>query len=559
MFSGFGAKVSFVKNGAMAAALLAAIICLLAYLPTLTCGFINYDDPDYVLNNLVIRHLDWNLFTSAFTMPHAGYWMPLTWISFAIDYHFWRLNPLGYHLTNIVLHTVNSGLVVLIADRLFRQNSLYGSTASINKLLYPGMLLLAGLLFGLHPLRVESVAWVTERKDVLNGLFSFGSILFYLRYCQKKAVAGAAASEYILSLAFFVLSLTAKSVSVVIPAMLLVADWYPMGRLKKGNVGAVLVEKIPFLCLSALMTLLTFYYTAQSGFLITYEVFPFWQRFVVSGNAVFEYCRLLLYPIGILPFHMIPDPIPLSFAVKTAVVVILSCCCIFAGRKRPWICATWLVFIFPLLPVLAFFQNGDQAFAARFTYLPSVGPSIAAGAIIAVACRKGTGTARHFCFAVSSIFVIIIFLYVGITARLINVWKTPEAFWSRVIDLDPEVIAFKERGKIHYQNGEYNAAIEDYSAAMKIAAGIFRTTVFNLYAYRGDAFLAAGRYCEAVQDFTTAISMLPHKAYYYRRGLALSALGKPQAAAADFERSGPDPGPMGWFDKDEDSGGATGR
>ena len=210
------------KKQIVIVALAVGLICMLVYFRALSCGFINWDDQDYILNNTAIRSLD-GIVNWAFTANHLGWWMPLTWISFAIDYYFWGLNPVGYHLTNIILHAVNAGLVVMIADSLLNQWSKVQAPIR-SKLQYLVTLLLAGFLFGIHPLRVESVAWVTERKDVLNGVFALGSILFYLRYVRKRESSEknkTFAYDYILSLIFFMLSLMAKSVSVVIPMMLL--------------------------------------------------------------------------------------------------------------------------------------------------------------------------------------------------------------------------------------------------------------------------------------------------------------------------------------------------
>ena len=209
-------------------ALAAGLICLLVYLRALSCGFVNLDDPYFILNNEAIRRLDGKLLAWAFGQPGFDLWIPLTWLSLAVDYRFWGLNPLGYHLTNILLHAANTVLVVLIADRLcrIRFGEVWGAAG--RPYLYPGMLLLAGLLFGIHPLRVESVAWVTERKDVLNGLLSLGSVLLYLRYVQRKEAGQGGSGAYLCSLFLFALSLMAKSVSVVLPAVLLVADWYPL-------------------------------------------------------------------------------------------------------------------------------------------------------------------------------------------------------------------------------------------------------------------------------------------------------------------------------------------
>ena len=374
-------------------ALAAAVICLLVFLRALACDFVGLDDGDYILKNTDIRHLDARLLVSAFTRLFAGdYWMPLTWLSFAVDYRFWGLNPLGYHLTNILLHAANAGLAVLIADRLCRDRFGRPGAFAGYRYLYPGMLLLAGLLFGIHPLRVESVAWVTERKDVLNGLFALGSILCYLDYAHAREDGGGTGTArwyYLLSLVLFVLSLMAKPVSVVIPALLLAADWCPLGRLRKGRILPVLAEKIPFFVGSAAMAAAIILIMSGQNSIASGADLPFGLRVIVSGNAVFEYARLQLFPVGILPFYVLAKAIPPAFAVKTAVVVAVTCLCIYAGRRRPWVCATWFSFVIPLLPVLAFFYNGvDIAFAARFTYLPAVVPSIVAAALCAVAYER---------------------------------------------------------------------------------------------------------------------------------------------------------------------------
>jgi hypothetical protein len=359
------------------AAAIAGIICLLVYLRALSCGFVSMDDPDYVLNNAAIRRLDGPLLSWAFGAAHAGFWMPLTWLSLAFDYRFWGLNPAGYHLTNILLHAVNTGLVVLVADAVCRRMDHDGDGEGAA---YPAMLLLAGLLFGIHPLRVESVAWVTERKDVLNGLFTLGSLLCYLRYTRWGGERGAG-RYYLLSIVLFACSLMAKSVSVVLPAILLVLDRYPLRRLTRETAARVLAEKVPFLVLSLCMAVATVRFAAGSDYLVSYDIFPFAQRLVVSGNAVYEYVRLLLAPVGILPLWVIPDPLPPAYTA-TSLLSAAACIGILAAWKNHPLVTVWLCFLIPLLPVLAFLQNGDQSYAARFTYLPSVAPAIAAALLI---------------------------------------------------------------------------------------------------------------------------------------------------------------------------------
>ncbi|MBT0652303.1 tetratricopeptide repeat protein [Geomobilimonas luticola] len=533
------------ENSASRVALVAGLICLLVYLRALGCGFVNWDDQDYILNNIAIRTLDANLVSWAFTNHAVGWWMPLTWLSFALDYHFWGLNPLGYHLTNIVLHAVNTGLVVLIAARVANY-AVPESVSDCPRWLFAGALLLAGLLFGIHPLRVESVAWATERKDVLNGLFFFGAVLAYLRYVRKRDTGGAGAGrDYLLAVVLFCCSLMAKQVSVVLPVMLLVLDWYPLDRLRRMGLRAVLLEKVPFLALSVAMTVFTITIAMQDNALAL--GLSFGQRLVISGNAVFEYVRLLLYPVGIIPVYIIPQPIPGAYTAKT-IIAVLVCVGVAAGWKRAWLPAIWLCFLLPLVPVLAFTQNGIQAFAARFTYLPSVAPSIATALALIVFLPKLAGAVgRWGQFFVVSLLVMVLVLYGLTTQRLISVWHDSGTFWTRVIEYQPFDRAYFYRGLFHVDEGAYDAAVSDYTASLTLALKDGFPEAFNIYAFRGEALVKAGHYADAVADFTTAIDRSPHPLYFHHRGLALQAQGRMAEAAADFLRAGQARGQMRWF------------
>ncbi len=545
------------KNGhniAIKVAVMSGVISLLVYLRALSCGFENIDDPLYVLDNPAIRSLDWGFFTSVFTHTYINWWMPLTWISLAVDYHFWELNPFGYHLTNIVLHAVNTGLIVLIADRIIKGK---GDEAKAHPMIkgggerlgYFATLLLVGLLWGIHPLRVESVAWVTERKDVLNGLFSMASVLCYLRYVPLKESGRAAilSRYYFLTLGLFILSLMAKSVTVVIPVVLLVLDWYPLRRLNKGNYRSVLKEKIPFFVVSAVMSVVTIFFIADARYLVTNDVFPFDQRLVVSGNALFEYCRLLLYPLGMVPYYLIPDPIPWAYSVKTIVVAVLMVLCLYKARMWRGRCAVLLCFVILLLPVLAFFQNGDQAFATRFTYLPSVAPCIAVASCYAALFRRLADESRLLRVALQGLVVFLLLFYAGLTQKLISVWDNPETMWNRVVEIEPSAIAFKERALLFVEMKKYNAAVDDYTAAIGNPMNVWHPYIYNLYAFRGAALSLAGRYDEAVKDFSTAIGMFPHPVYYRLRGVALKKSGKAGEAENDFSKAGGEVAPLTWY------------
>lgn len=548
------------KSVVMLSAATAALICLLVYLRALSCGFVHSDDPSYVLENAGIRHLDLNLISSAFTEKFADdYWMPLVWISLAIDYYFWGLNPLGYHLTNILLHATNAGLVVLIAARLVRgkadpQSELEWTwKRERHQYSFPAMLLLAGLLWGIHPLRVESVVWVAERKDVLNGIFALGSILCYLCYAQNKeggVAKGYAAGYYLLSLTLFTCSLMAKPVSVVIPAMLLVADWYPLGRWQRGKYLKVLLEKVTYLFLSAAASAVIILIKHHlEGGLTPLRDLPIGLRFVVSGNAIFEYVRLFLFPVGIIPYNVLSKSLPYMVAVKAAVVLLGMCLWIALGRKKPWIIAAGAAFILPLLPVLPFFHNGnDIAFAARFTYLPSIVPSIVAAVLIFnMYSLVSWRWQRYFVIFLA---VTSLSYYGYMTQRLIGVWDNSGTYWSRVIDVKPLGRAYEGRGYYLYTQGRYSEAIDDFTKAIGIASKLGLPMRYNLYAHRGEAFRSAERYSEAVDDFTMAIMMRPELNYYFHRGISFGAMGKLEEAEADLARAGTETGPLEWYQTD---------
>jgi protein O-mannosyl-transferase len=539
------------RNRTLTIALSAGLICLLLYLRALSCDFVNFDDPDYVIENPAIRILDWEFITSAFSTSYMGWWMPLTWISLAVDYHFWGLNPLGFHLTNILLHAINTALVVLIADRLLKP--LTGIEVWENetgRFSYPATLLLAGLLWGIHPLRVESVAWVTERKDVLNGILSLGSILCYLHYAHKKESVehvNGAGRYYILSLVLLLLSLMAKPVSVVLPAMFLVADWYPLGRLRKGRIFAVMAEKIPFLVLCASLAIATVYFASDATILVSFQDFPLVKRFILAGNALFEYCRLSIYPVGIIHLYLLPRIFPVSYYLAMAVTITFTCFCFYNCKKRPWLFATWLAFILPLVPVLGFLQNGAQAYAARFTYLPSVAPSITAAAIIAATFRKTAALPARFTQKIFIGLIAALLLFHGVmTEKLIGAWKNSETLWSRSIDIQPLGRAFYYRADYYMRTGNFISAAEDLSVSIRMAKEAGYPGLFNLHALRGDAFSKAGRYEDAVKEFTSAVQLNPLPNYFYHRGAALKSIGSLKEAEYDFNRAGLDNGPIKW-------------
>ncbi len=532
-------------------ALTVGLISLLVYLRALSCQFVNWDDTDYVLNNELIRSLDSNFLRLIFTTLPFDFYIPITWISFAIDYFFWGLNPFGYHLTNILIHAVNGGLVVYLANRLLQGASSVQEFVPRKRSLYAATLLLSGLFFALHPLRVESVAWVTERKDVLNGFFTLSSIICYLRYVRgwdDGEGRTAIYRGYIPAFILFLMSLMSKPTSIVLPFMLLVLDWYPLARLQKSRLQSVLLEKLPFVIFSLAIIPASIVWYAKEETFHSLSYFPLFVRIVVSGNALFKYFALMLFPIHLLPFYNLPMAIPKVYILETVVVLMVLVCSVYWGRKRPWIIAALISFILPIIPVLPFLGNGASlALAARYTYLPSILPGILVALLITnYYSRAKTAVGRR--VAAASVIVLLLF-YAGMTQNMISVWINSGTMWSRVIEYEPFDRAYFYRALYYTDSGSYASAVEDYTSCIIIATSQQLSEIYNLYAFRGEALILAERYEEAVEDFSAAISLFPHKLYYYHRAIALNKMGKQRDAEQDSLLAGRAAGKMHWFPK----------
>jgi protein O-mannosyl-transferase len=400
-------------------------------------------------------------------------------------------------------------------------------------------------------LRVESVAWVSERKDVLNGLFTFGSVFSYIRYAHLKGNSSGNMKYigwYSTTLALFMFSLMTKSITVVLPVLLLVMDWFPLGRFKAGRTLPLFLEKVPFLLLSSVATVLTVYAGSQAGWLTKTEDFSLWSRILVSGHALFEYVRLMLFPFNISPIYIIPVPIPSAYTVKTVVVLAAFSILVIVGRKMKAVNAVMLSFLIPLLPVLPMLQGDPTALAVHNTYLASVGISIAAASAIVKAIRASWGGARRYlAVAFSLLITVLLGYYVIATQRQIEVWRNSETMWSRVIDYQPFDRAYFTRGLFYVDMGRYDDAIRDYSICLNIMTQERMPEFFNIFAFRGEAFAKARRYQEAVNDFDEAIRFKPHPLYYYHRGQALQRLGRQTEAKEDLLRSGRARGQITWI------------
>lgn len=319
--------------------------------PALQFDFINFDDTGYVSENPMISGgVTWEGIRWSLTNSHGGNWHPLTSLSHMLDCQLYGLNPAGHHLTNVFLH---SATVVLLFLVLYRLTGFLWRSALI------------AALFAIHPLRVESVVWIAERKDVLSGLFFMLTLLAYTEYVRNKF----STTRYALVVLSFALGLLSKPMLVTVPCVLLLLDYWPLNRDVSWR--RLVFEKIPLLFLSGLSCASTLW--AQQHSMVKISV-PLIDRI---GNAVVSYAvylKQMVYPVRLALVYPHPGKLPVGWVIGSAAVLIaLSVVALLWARKRPWFLVGWLWYLGMLVPVVGFIQVGVQAHADRYTYLPQVG------------------------------------------------------------------------------------------------------------------------------------------------------------------------------------------
>ena len=349
-----------------------AAITLLVYMPMLWHGFVNYDDPDYILGNEHVKGgLTWANMVWAFTSNDAANWHPLTWLSHMLDCQLFGVNPAGHHLMNLLFHTANTLLLFLLLTQL--TGALWRSA-------------LVAALFAWHPLHVESVAWASERKDVLSAFFWMLTILCYAKAVtsdkwqvtsksQNSSLITRHSSLYWLALFFFACGLMSKPMVVTLPFVLLLLDFWPLERFqnfKFQNLAKLFVEKIPFFALSLASCLIT--YRAQSGALWSTQALSFHFRLANALMSYVRYISKLFWPTDLALIYPYPHFWPLAGVVFVAgLLAVLSVIFILQAKRFPYLAVGWFWFLGTLIPAIGLVQVGVQSMADRYTYLPSIG------------------------------------------------------------------------------------------------------------------------------------------------------------------------------------------
>src|SRR5438876_1534437 len=444
---------------------LIALVTFIAFLPTLRNQFVDWDDFKNFLDNPYYRGLAWTQLRWMWT-THLGHYIPLTWMTFGLDYLLWGMNPLGYHLTNLLLHSANGVVFFFVVCRILAR-ALPGLSERGHALAVSAGV--AALVFAIHPLRVESVAWATERRDVLSGLFYLLTILMYLRAYEFGARGR---GWYWLAVAVFVCALLSKSMVVNLPVVLLILDVYPLRRLG-GAIGwwseparRVYVEKIPFVLLAAAASAIAVMAQSSVHAAASLAQLSVPGRLVVSAYGLGFYLWKMVVPVNLSPLYELPrtmDPVAPPFILSYALVLAITAIVLALRRPVPGLLAAWVAYVVVLLPVLGILQSGPQIAADRYTYLAGLGWASLAGAGLLSTWRRWPP------FVLTGLAVVLLSGLGTLTWNQVEVWHDSEKLWTHALAIDPKTsMAQFGLGRVLADQGKPAEAIEHYRQALNI-------------------------------------------------------------------------------------------
>ncbi len=508
------------KRDSLLICLLLVFATLAVYLQVIRFDFVNYDDPDYVLDNSNIQHgLSKATLSWAFTTTHAGNWHPLTWLSHAVDWTLYGAKPGGHHLTSVLIH-------------LFSTLVLFFSLRSMTGTVWRSGTVAA--LFALHPMHVESVAWVSERKDVLSACFGMSSIWFYVQYAKLKSshpffLSGKVILIYVLALICLSLGLLAKQMLVTLPFVLLLLDVWPLKRLDKEKVSGLFFEKLPFLVVVGIFIPVALWAQSAGRSVVSVSDIPLDQRLENVVISYFRYVVKMIWPTGLVPFYPYPRIWPVGMFFSAAIFLVggfgLS---IWQLKRRPFLFVGWCWFVGTLVPVIGLVQIGSQSMADRYSYIPFIGLFIATVWALSGFVKKNG--LPLWCVAIVTIAALTIFS--TLTYRQVGFWKNSETLFRHTLNLMQENrVAHVNLGNALLDKGETNAAIEQFQAALKVMPNdpMAHGNLANISLSRGD-------WNSAEDHYNAALAAAPNnKALHNAVGLALMRQNKVDAAIEHYE------------------------
>jgi len=521
---------------AVAAVIVAlAASTFVAYNRVLHNEFIYLDDRTYVTENEVVQKgLTWDGMAWAFSTTHGANWHPLTWLSHMMDCQLFGLDPLGHHLTNLLLHVFSVILVFHLMRRMTRA-------------VLPSAFVAAA--FALHPAHVESVAWVAERKDVLCTLFGLLTTLAYIRYVERRTIP-----RYIAVLVLFAFGLMAKPMLVTLPFVFLLLDYWPLGRfhnraavrpVTRARIAALAVEKVPLLILASLSSAVTLYAQQVGGAMMTQAMLPVGARVANALVSYVQYAAMAFWPSRLAVYY--PHPLkayPTAEVVgAAAVLVAVTIAVIATARKHPYLLVGWLWFLGTLVPVIGLVQVGGQAIADRYTYLPYIGLFIAIAwcvrSTIATPspyplAQRGRGVSGLTLIAVRAAAISVLGALGAITWVQAGYWHDSKRLFQHALDVVPNnTQAHLFMAQTLVREGRVADAVPHFAEAVRIVPN----EPYSLKDY-GLALYESGRIDEATAQFEQAVRLMPSYADgQYFLGVVRGKENRPKEAITHLEEA----------------------
>ena len=528
-------------------ALSVVIVTFIVFFPALHNEFVAWDDYQLLVQNPHYRGLWWTQLRWMFTTFHMGHYQPLSWITFALDYLVWGMNPLGYHLTNLILHAANAVLFYFLTLRLL---SLALPTRSVSEDLdLKAAAGFAALFFAIHPLRVESVAWATERRDVLSGLFFLATILWYLQAAKAAPTTKDRRRRLGAALICYALSLLSKASGVTLPVVLLVLDVYPLKRLGPGkwftpSARPIWWEKIPFLIFAAGAAAIAPLAQQDAGAMQSVHEHGIVPRVAQSLYGLAFYLWKTIWPTDLSGLYELPpnlNPFAWPFLLSGATVVAVSTVVFILRRRWPAGLASWICYVIILFPVLGIVQSGWQMVADRYSYLSCLAWAILAGGGLYYYLRKNSGAQRRgwkpFPLAAGVSAGIIIALSV-LTWRQVQVWHDTDGLWNHILAITDNS-TFRS-GNVHHllarfevSRGNLDRAIEHFRKSVEI-----EPDYPPFYNDLGNALARRGRLDEAIENYRRALALNPRLSLVqFNLGSALALQGHLREAEQHLEEA----------------------
>lgn len=504
-------------------------LVIFIYGQTVGFGFINFDDNQYVYENpFVFSGLSWTTIKWAFTEFHSANWHPLTWLSHQLDATLFGLNAGAHHATNVIFHLINSILAFIVFQNYTK--SFWKSA-------------IVAALFAVHPMHVESVAWISERKDVLSTMFWLLTIWTYFGYVEK----GKNRNCYLLTLLFFILGLMSKPMLVTLPFVLLLLDFWSLERLKNlKDLKPLIIEKIPFFALSIVSSYITILAQKSSGAIQNLEVLPFQTRILNAVSAYAKYIISLFYPVNLSVWYPYDENFSvLEIAGSIILLFVITALCFWQIKKRKYLIVGWLWFLGTLVPVIGIVQVGAQPMADRYTYIPYFGLFI----------MLVWGLADLFTYLKINrktvlIFSVIVLLILSfLSFRQTALWKNDETLYAHSLSVTKDNYLIQQNYCHFLMLKDRLNEAENYCRQSIEVKPRYAEAINTL----GIIQFKRGQYAEAAESFGKTLEIAPgYKEIYFNYSNALSLSGKPVEAEEQLAKAivftPPNANPVVWIE-----------